>query len=127
MTHYFFDRCISQNIVEALKCLDVPATHHDEMFDSRTPDVGWIPTVGANGWHLITCDDRIRKRVAEKQVLDEARIVAVFIFNEYPKLLRWDQFVWMVKSWPRIETAVKKAKPGTALYAKSGGKIEEIT
>jgi hypothetical protein len=126
MNKFFFDRCISEKIVEALKCLDVSAIHHSEVFDHDAKDVDWIPEVGANGWILVTCDDRIRKRPAERRALADADIVSVFIWREFPRKGRWEQALWMVKYWQAIAKKAGRADAGTAFYVNGRGKIDEI-
>jgi hypothetical protein len=47
-----------------------------ETFGTGTPDVDWLPKVGARHWVLITKDKNIRKREIELRALIEARVRA---------------------------------------------------
>ena len=47
-----------------------------DTFGSGTPDVEWLPKVGAEGWVLITKDKQIRKREIELRALREAGVRA---------------------------------------------------
>jgi hypothetical protein len=125
MTTYFFDRSISRKIAAALKCLDVQAVHHDEEFDSDTEDVVWIPVVGQRNWHMVTCDDRIRRKPAERTVLEQADIVSVFFWREYARKTLWEQAEWVIKYWPAVHKKASRASPGTILHVNGRGKVEE--
>ena len=48
---------------------------HDT-FGSGTPDLEWLPKVGARGWILITKDKQIRKREIELRALRQANVRA---------------------------------------------------
>ncbi len=41
-----------------------------------TPDATWLATAGDQGWIVLTCDQRVRHRALEMQVLTEARVGA---------------------------------------------------
>ncbi len=43
-------------------------------FGTGTPDVDWLPRVGARGWILITKDKNIRKREVELRALKQAGV-----------------------------------------------------
>ena len=47
-----------------------------DTFGSGTPDVEWLPQVGARGWILITKDKQIRKREIELRALRQAGVRA---------------------------------------------------
>lgn len=47
---------------------------HGDTFESGTPDVEWLPEVGARGWILITKDKHIRKRELELRALRGERV-----------------------------------------------------
>lgn len=47
-----------------------------DTFGTGTPDVDWLPQVGARGWILITKDKNIRKREIELRALKQSRVRA---------------------------------------------------
>lgn len=47
-----------------------------ETFGSGTPDLEWLPEVGARRWILITKDKQIRKREIELRALRQANVRA---------------------------------------------------
>lgn len=125
---FFFDECVSKNIAEALNCLVKPTVilHLRHEFEEGAGDAEWIPIAGENGWVIVTTDGRIRKNSAEQEALEAANVISVFIFKEYPRWGIWDQVVWMVKYWPKIEGQAKKAQRGTTFYVNARGKITEM-
>lgn len=59
---------------EALRAAGVEIRVHDELFPQGTQDVDWLKEAGANGWIVITRDDRIRYNQLEKQAVIAARL-----------------------------------------------------
>jgi len=43
--------------------------HHDDHFSDNTPDATWISEAGRHGWVILTADERIRYKPAEKAAL----------------------------------------------------------
>src|SRR5450432_1669191 len=71
--------CNSAAILAVLQKLDVPHQLHLSHFERGTPDEIWLPTVGANGWVLLTADKRIRYNFLERKALEMNR-VCEFVF-----------------------------------------------
>jgi PIN domain-containing protein len=61
-------------VPHALRAAGVEIRVHDELFPQGTPDVDWLREAGANGWIVITRDDRIRYNQLEKQAVIAARL-----------------------------------------------------
>ena len=59
---------------EALRAAGVEIRVHDELFPQGTEDVVWLREAGANGWIVITRDDRIRYNQLEKDAVTAARL-----------------------------------------------------
>ena len=59
---------------EALRAAGVEIRVHDELFPQGTQDGDWLKEAGANGWVVITRDDRIRYNQLEKQAVIAARL-----------------------------------------------------
>jgi hypothetical protein len=56
-------------VPEALRAAGVAIRVHDELFPQGTEDVTWLREAGANGWIVITRDDRIRYNQLEKHAI----------------------------------------------------------
>jgi hypothetical protein len=61
-------------VPEALRAGGVEIRVHDELFPQGTQDVDWLREAGANGWIVITRDDRIRYNQLEKQAVIAAKL-----------------------------------------------------
>ena len=55
--------------------------YHEAGFTSGMPDEDWLPTVGRNGWLLISADTRLWRRSVQREVLFKWGVRA-FIFSE---------------------------------------------
>ena len=74
---FFIDECVAARPVAAmLLAHGHPAHVQYDTFGSGTPDLEWLPKVGARGWILITKDKQIRKREIELHALRQARVRA---------------------------------------------------
>jgi hypothetical protein len=71
--------CNSAAILAALNKVQVSHVRHLDKFARGTPDEKWLPTVGANGWILLTADKRIRYNFVEKKALEKNN-VREFVF-----------------------------------------------
>ncbi|HET8539835.1 MAG TPA: hypothetical protein VFL83_08185 [Anaeromyxobacter sp.] len=78
---FFVDRSLGKHDVpNALRAAGALVEVHDAHFAQDAPDEVWLPAVGQKGWAVLTSDDRIRYRQAEKSAATTAG-VALFIFT----------------------------------------------
>lgn len=59
-----------------LRAADLKVEVHDDHFAQDAPDPEWLAAAGKNNWIVITRDERIRYRVAEKQAICRAKVRA---------------------------------------------------
>lgn len=112
---FFVDRSLGKHDVpNALRAAGARVEVHDDHFPQDAPDEVWLPAVGRNGWAVLTSDDRIRYRQAEKSAATTAG-VALFIFTgkrmrgaavgdalvralpEMTRLLQWERRPFIAK------------------------------
>lgn len=74
------------------------------------PDDQWIPVVASRGWTIITRDQRIERRPAERAavVAHSARVVAI---TSSEKLTVWHQLEIVMSRWRDIEKVSGLASP----------------
>jgi PIN like domain len=68
-----------------LRDADLKVEVHADHFADDAPDPKWLVAAGKNDWIVITRDERIRYRVAEKQAIRRARVRA-FVLTAQGKL-----------------------------------------
>lgn len=74
---FFLDRQLGRHKIAAiLRAAGLHVLVHDDHFPQNAPDVEWLTAAGKNKWIVITRDERIRYRVAEKQALRRAKVRA---------------------------------------------------
>lgn len=79
---------------------------------TNTPDEVWLPLAGANDWTVISRDQRIRYKPAEKAaVIDNG--VRMFVLSSAGNMTRWDALTLITASWARIEAVTD---PGPYIY-----------
>ena len=71
---------------------------HDGNFAPGAPDDEWIREVGRRGWIVLSKDEKIRYRVAEKRAIAQAAIRAFFLV---PKGLTGPEN-GRILSWPKL-------------------------
>ena len=113
---FFFDNCVSPNLVDALRCLESrhELTHLRERFPPDTADPKWIRELGSEGgWIIISGDPRISRGQAERAAWTESRLTAFFcgdacaskrLMVQASELLRW---------WDDIVERSKNAEQGS--------------
>lgn len=74
---FFIDECVAARpVASMLRDAGHRAHVQHDTFGSGTPDLEWLPEVGARQWILITKDKQIRKREIELRALRQANIRA---------------------------------------------------
>jgi len=113
---FFFDNCISPNLVDAIRCLDKSheLAHTRGKFDPATPDPIWIRALAAEGgWIIISGDPRISRGQAEKAAWIESRLTAFFCGDAWGSRRLMTQASEMMRWWDDIIDLSKNAAPGS--------------
>jgi len=113
---FFFDNCVSSNLVEALRCLDKrhQLVHHREKFDPDTPDPIWIGALAQEGdWIIVSGDPRISRGQAERAAWIESRLTAFFCGDAWGSRKLMTQASEMLRWWDDIIELSKKAAQGS--------------
>jgi len=56
-------------VAQALSAAEARIVLHHEHFDPGTPDVEWLPRAAREGWVVLTKDQGIRRKAAEREIL----------------------------------------------------------
>ncbi len=107
---YFVDRSLGRKIPRALKARGYDVIAHDDVFAQNTDDEHWLPEVGRRGWMILTKDDRIRFRPAERDALMTFKVgcFTMMRHNDTWEQLRDSLFL----AWPHIEEiSASEARP----------------
>lgn len=72
---FFLDRQIGKYVVaSALRGAGAVIEVHDDHFPQATPDLDWMPVIGARGWVLVTRDRNIWRNSLERTAYQHARL-----------------------------------------------------
>jgi len=63
-----------QPVHAALANASIQYERHSTHFLAGTPDAKWLPEIGAKGWALLTCDQRIRYNQLEREKIVQCKI-----------------------------------------------------
>ena len=119
---YFFDNNLSHRYVKMLVALDVPARALREEFAEDTSDVDLFRRLRGKDTVFLTGDTSIRRREAEAKALQQSKITALFLGPFWAKMKLWDQAVWLVTKWPKIDGFASNVTQGTCAELKRNGK-----
>jgi predicted nuclease of predicted toxin-antitoxin system len=97
---FFFDRSMGRKIPAALHQLGIDAIAHDDHFAQNTPDSVWLSSVGRRGWVVITKDDRIRFRPAERRALIDHGVGCFVVLRRNATRLQLAQI--LLRAWDDI-------------------------
>jgi uncharacterized protein with PIN domain len=110
---------LGRGLAQALRDSGFEAHYHDEHFPQNTPDAEWLLAVAARGWIVLTRDDRIRYRPAERQVLENAGVIAIILTAT--RINGREAIRIFQTQMPKILAFISTAKkPGVALLNRSG-------
>ena len=92
---------------------------HDDHFVQNAPDPEWLTAAGKNGWIVVTRDERIRYREAEKQAIRRAKVRAFVL------AARGDLKIEMLaeiffKALPKIRQMADRNAPFIAKISRDG-------
>jgi aryl-alcohol dehydrogenase-like predicted oxidoreductase len=110
---FFVDRSLGKSIVEALR--DVGLTVHSmadiygEKRAQRLADEVWLRDAGENDWIVLTKDDAIRRRPAERDALTEAEVRAFCLTSA--QLRGTEQIERFINNRSRIVRQARNAGP----------------
>jgi PIN like domain len=82
---FFVDRSLGKSIVEGLRATGLTvhsmAGIYGEEQAQGLPDETWLRDAGVNGWIVLTKDDAIRRRPAERDALTDAAVRVFCLTN----------------------------------------------
>lgn len=112
---FFFDNCISPNIVEALVHLD--SRHHLKhlraKFEQGISDPDWIRRLGQEGnWIIISGDPRISRGQAERAAWIESGLTAFFLGDAWQNRRLMKQASELLGWWDDIVDRARNAPKG---------------
>lgn len=108
---FFLDRQLGRRkMAAALRAAGLNVEVHDEHFPQNALDADWLKAVGERNWIVVTRDERIRYRVAEKQALRRAKARA-FVLTAQGDLRAEMLANSFLKALPKIRRVLETQKP----------------
>lgn len=90
-----------------------------------TKDVHWLPYIGQEGLLLITRDNRIRHRAAEKHAFLAHEVKGLFL-TKSGSMSRWDMLRMVVQYWGKIEPLADEKGPFAYSLTRAGLRALEL-
>ena len=118
---FFFDNQMSERIVDGLKAFGENVVHLREEFSGSAKDVEWLPSVGQNGWILISRDKKLLKNPAEKELFIKYQVGGILL--DAKGLSICDQVEQIVRNWKTIKRLSSSTKKPFAYRFYSKGKV----
>jgi hypothetical protein len=113
---FFVDRSLGKSIVAGLRAVGLTVHSMADIYQERPghllADEVWLRDAGANDWIVLTKDDAIRRRPAERDALTEAAVRVFCLTNR--SLRAADQTERFVSNRHRILQRARK--PGPYVY-----------
>jgi uncharacterized protein with PIN domain len=108
---FFLDRQLGRHkMAGILREADLKVEVHDDHFAQDAPDPEWLSAAGRNNWIVITRDERIRYRAAEKQAIRRAKVRA-FVLAAQGDLRAEMLAENFLKAIGRVRRIVEQQKP----------------
>jgi len=95
---------------------------HDDHFAQDAQDPEWLTAAGKKKWVVVTRDERIRYRVAEKQAIHRAKVPA-FVLAAQGNLRAEMLAEIFLKALPKIRRTLEKQKPPFIAKISRGGDV----
>lgn len=109
-------------MARALRDAGLNVEIHDDHFSQNAQDPEWLTAVGKKNWIVVTRDERIRYRVAEKQAIRRAKVRA-FVLAAQGDLRAEMLAEIFLKALPKIRRTVNRQKPPFIAKISRGGDV----
>src|SRR5438309_10318201 len=120
---FFLDRQLGRyKMAGALRKAGLNIEIHDDHFLQGALDPEWLRAVGERNWIVVTRDERIRYRVAEKQAIRRAKVRA-FVLAAQGNLRAEMLAEIFLKALPKIRRTLEKQKPPFIAKISRGGDV----
>jgi uncharacterized protein with PIN domain len=120
---FFLDRQLGRyKMAGALRKAGLNIEIHDDHFAQNAEDPEWLTACGKKNWIVVTRDERIRYRVAERQAIRRAKVRA-FVLAAQGDLRAEMLAEIFLKALPKIRRTVKKQKPPFIAKISRGGDV----
>ena len=87
---FFVDNNLSPQLANGMRAFGEDVIHITEIFPDDTHDTEYLSRVGSEGWFLVTRDNRIRYRPAERTARKEHQVGGVLHGRKKPQSVRTD-------------------------------------
>lgn len=105
-----------------LRALDVDAVALREKERANIDDVALLRELKESGYVFITADKSQKSREYEARALIQSGVSALFLGAFWSKKTFWDQAVWLISKWKRIEAFAGSVEVGTCADVKENGR-----
>ena len=130
---FILEHSLSPRLAEALAALSEveghQVVHLRKWFPQEAKDEEWLRGLRDRGEQeavVITADPRISRNPALQAAWLESGLT-VFFLRSFADLAHWEQAARLVKWWPAIVAAARRAKPGQGFLVSVHGKVEGVT
>jgi hypothetical protein len=123
---FFLDRSLGKHVIASrLRATGTRVEVHDDHFPQDAQDPIWLQEVGARGWVVMTKDEKIRFRPAEKRALI-AGGVAAFVLTARGDLTGAEMAGIFVAALPRLHRFLLKHRPPFMAGISRAGQIKML-
>lgn len=108
---FFVDRQLGRyKFAQILRDAGLLVVIHDDHFAPNTIDADWLTRAGEHNWIVITRDERIRYRAAEREAVRRAKVRA-FVLAAHGDLRAETLAAIFLKALTRVKAILAKEKP----------------
>jgi len=109
-------------MADALRKAGLNVEIHDDHFPQNAEDPEWLKEAGKKNWIVVTRDERIRYRAAERQAIRRAKVRAFVLAAQGDLRVEMLAEIFL-KALPKIRRTVKQQKPPFIAKISRGGEV----
>ncbi len=107
-----------------LRALEVDAVALREQYPQGISDVSLLAALRGSGCVFITADRSQKTREQEARALIQSGITSLFLGAFWTKKTFWDQAIWMLLRWRRLDGFASSVQPGACADVSENGKAK---
>ena len=123
---FFFDNNFSPVVPAILQLLGHAAIHLRDHFAQDDSDEDWLPLVAERGWLLVTADQNLWRRPAQRQLLDHCHLTSIFVRKTVHRWGLRQKVIWFIKHWESVEAKMPDASSGALYEMQANGKLRPM-
>ncbi len=127
---FLADECISPVMIDYLcdigaECLKSLHRGYWKRYLGKA-DEEWLPDAAKRNCVILTCDRNMSSSDTTARLLEQHGARVIFLGRHFANSKKWDQTLWMLKYWSKINDIAANMAPGDMVRMRKNGRADRV-